>query len=107
MLAGNTIPPAANGEFTGDDLFEALTALRIALEKIGTLVLCMGARVEVFPSGMCRNMSGGRMAYVTREGCSPAATDLVDIFDRADRKQIGSVDEQLKFRDRWLQSLRQ
>src|SRR5688500_9437217 len=67
-------------EFSGCDLFDAFIALREALEEIGALPLCAGARPDVFPSGMSRSMGGGRKAYVTRIGEPARMADLVDIF---------------------------
>ena len=47
----------------GPDLFEALQAVRRRLEDAGMLLCCQGARADVFPSGMSRQMGGGRRAY--------------------------------------------
>ena len=84
----------------GDDLFESLGNLRRLLE-VEDRVLCVeGARGDVFPSGMSRQMSGGRWAYRLVQGRRPGPEDLVDIFDPtccdevvAVRDQIASVRE--------------
>jgi hypothetical protein len=91
-------------EFSGNDLFEALVALRAELEKIGAQLLCMGARIDVFPSGMSRDMSGGRKAYVTRMGAAGQMTDLVDILDFAAPELVGSVAQQSAFHEKWIES---
>jgi len=73
-----------NRVFAGRDLFEALITLRCALEEAGAQLLCQGARPEVFPTGMSRDMGGGRKAYVTGIGVSPSRPDFVDILDYAE-----------------------
>jgi hypothetical protein len=92
-------------QFDRPDLFEGLIAFREELEKIGARLLCAGARPEVYPSGMSRNMGGGRKAYIHPLGAS--ATEMVDIFDFAPPESVGTVAEQRAFRDRWIQSLRE
>lgn len=94
-------------EFCGDDLFDALTALRSEFEARGCRLLCAGARVDVFPSGMSRSMGGGRKAYVTKLGKPTGETSLVDIFDYAEPNLVGTVEEQQEFRKRWIASLRE
>jgi hypothetical protein len=92
-------------EFVCEDIFESLRALREELEKIDAKALCAGARPEVFPSGMAREMSGGRKAYITRLGFPSLRTDLVDIFDYADPGKVGSVAQQNAFHKQWIDSL--
>lgn len=92
-----------NRVFEGDDLFEALIALRLKLEETGYRVLCAGARVDVFPSGMSRNMGGARKAYITRLG--EPATNLIDIFDEAKAELVGTVEGQKEFHNKWGRSL--
>jgi hypothetical protein len=90
-------------EFPNRDLFDALTSLRSALEKIGIQLLCAGARSDVFPSGMCRDMFRGRKAYILKLGFP--ARDFVDIFDYSDSQAVGSVSEQQAFYEKWFASL--
>jgi hypothetical protein len=45
-------------EAVGADLFSALETVRRRLEAEGMLVCCQGARPDVFPSGMARQMGG-------------------------------------------------
>jgi hypothetical protein len=92
--------------FSGRDLFEAMIELRRALEATGALLLCAGARPEVFPSGMSRGMGGGRKAYVTRLGQPARRADLVDIFEAAEVNAVDTVDAQSDFHARWVESLR-
>ncbi len=92
-------------EFEGTDLFEALLQLRANLEQRGIRVLCNGARVDIYPSGMSRSMSAGRKAYLVRMGMRAELNDLVDIFDYADASLMGTVAQQADFRKKWLASL--
>jgi hypothetical protein len=92
-------------EYRDEDLFDALIALRRELDAAGCRLLCAGARRDVFPSGMSREMGGARKAYICRLG-SPAH-QLVDIFDEALPEQVGTVDEQHGFRQRWIASLKE
>jgi hypothetical protein len=90
----------------GPDLFEALRALRRTLEAEDMRLLCAGARIDVYPSGMSRSMSAGRKAYVLRLG-SPARTDdLVDIFAHAASEEVGTVEQQEQYYKNWVASLR-
>lgn len=84
----------------GDDFFEVLTRLRLQIEPLGYRLLCNGARVDAYPSGMSREMSKGRVLYVLRMGISPRTT--VDLFGRADPAAIGTVAEQSDFYHAWL-----
>jgi hypothetical protein len=93
-------------EFSNGDLFDAFTSLRTALEKINVQLLCAGARLDVFPSGMSRDMGGGRKAYITKLGCPALRSDLVDIFDYSDAQSVGKVSDQQAFHEKWIASLR-
>lgn len=79
----------------GADLFDSLTSLRGALEADGLLICVEGACADVYPSGMSRQMAGGRRAYRHVSGRRPDRTDLVDIFDSACCHAVVSVEEQL------------
>jgi len=96
-----------NCEFKGTDLFEALVALRRELEAVNAQLLCAGARPDVFPSGMSRDMGVGRKAYITRLGQPALRTDLVDIFVDAELDSVGTIEEQTAFHERWVEALRQ
>lgn len=82
---------------SGADLFYALREVRQQLEHNGLLLLCNGARLDVWPSGMSGQMSGGRAAYVRRRGAGSTADDLVDIFDPASPASVATVDAQWEF----------
>ncbi len=76
------------------DLFAALEAIRQQLERSGLRVCCQGAQADVFPSGMARQMAGGRRAYRLRSGRRPTREDLVDIFDPAECGDVVTVEKQ-------------
>ena len=75
----------------GPDLFEALQAVRRGLEDAGMQLCCQGCRPDVAPSGMSRQMGGGRRAYRHRRGRPATLDDLVDIFDTADCADVVTV----------------
>ena len=84
----------------GEDVFQCLQMIRLDLENQGIKILCNGARKNVSPSGMGRQMSNGQKIYVLNLGQS--ATELVDIFDPAEVTEIGTVAEQLDFYKEWV-----
>jgi hypothetical protein len=104
VLSGAEFSPIA---VEGADLFESLIKLRLALEPDGFKVLCAGARKDVHPSGMSRQMSGGRKAYIHRFGSHSSPADLVDIFDDVDVEHVGTVLQQEEFQRKWIDSLKQ
>ena len=63
-----------------DDAFDALSAVRLELERDGWLLGVEGARGDVWPSGMARDQGGGLRAYRLRRGRTPRSEDLVDVF---------------------------
>lgn len=80
----------------GADLFECLKSVRRLLESDGLLICCQGARPSVFPSGMNRQMSNGRLAYPLRRDPPLTDADLVDIFAPADFSEVASIEDQDK-----------
>jgi hypothetical protein len=109
-----SLPDPVNGRdwsARGPDLFEALCALRRQLEPLGIRICVSGARIDVYPSGMSRDMGGGQMAYllgkpgrlgrllrfhVLRRGL------LVDIFSPAPCDLVVSVAEQERYFQEWV-----
>jgi hypothetical protein len=83
--------------FTESDFFECLIMLREELDRFSYYPLCNGARIDVYPSGMCRDMGNGLCAYIHAPNKQVDMEDLVDIFDYANPDLIASVDEQRKF----------
>jgi hypothetical protein len=87
-----------------EDLFECLAKLRLDLEKDGAKVLCNGARADAFPSGMAREMSGGKKVYLLRMGEPANPNDLVNTFDEAPVDKIASVADQREYYLAWVKS---
>ena len=77
------------------DLLECLKSARRDLEDMGLLLCCQGAGLNVFPSGMTRQMTEGRLAYSLQAGRAPSDDDLVDIFAPADCSEVGTLEGQL------------
>src|SRR5688572_28209767 len=50
-------------EAASRDYFDAFTEIRLQLEKDELIPFCYGASLNVFPSGMCRDMGAGLTAY--------------------------------------------
>jgi len=92
-------------EFVSDDLFDCMIKLRDWLDYFSLKPLCNGARVDVYPSAMSRQMSGGRLAYKhqLKRQCSRA--DLVDIFQPASSEMLATTAEQKEFHEKWMKSL--
>ncbi|MDP9126388.1 MAG: hypothetical protein M3N82_17620 [Pseudomonadota bacterium] len=93
-------------EASADDFFEALCELRLHLEADGLIPFCYGASLNVFPSAMSRQMSSGLAAYRTTFGKQALRSDLVQIFAEGHDVIPASVENQRKFFDDWLKSLR-
>ncbi len=93
-------------EIEGTDLFDCLAKLRENLDKRHLMLLCNGSRVDVYPSSMMRQMSGGRIAYIHRLGKHCTNEDVVDIFDFAEANMIGTVQEQKSYYRQWFNSLK-
>ncbi len=51
-------------------------------------------------------MGGGRLAYVIKVGEQTNRNEMVDIFDYAPIEMLGSVRDQVDFRTKWIDSLR-
>lgn len=86
------------------DYFEALCKVRAQLELEQLVPFCYGASLNVFPSGMCRDMSAGLKAYRLTRGKKPGLSDLVGIFDEGADVIPASVTEQREYFDGWLKS---
>jgi hypothetical protein len=84
-------------DVTASDLFECLIKVRLLLESHGLLLCCQEARPNVFPSGLNRQMSNGRLAYPLRRMPPLTDDDLVDIFKPAEPSEVGTVEQQMDF----------
>ncbi len=88
------------------DYFEALALIRRQLEPEGLIPYCYGASLNVFPSGMGRDMGQGLRAYKMTLGKHAKMTDLVDIFDEGVDIVHADVDAQEQFYRNWLETPR-
>ncbi|MFD4674809.1 hypothetical protein ACFWNN_34145 [Lentzea sp. NPDC058450] len=73
--------------------------LRKQLQDRGILLCCMGARPDVWASGMLASFSDGREAYLHREGRQATNDDVVDIFAPTDASAVVTLEVQ---REAWL-----
>lgn len=92
-------------QFEGADIFDAMLRIRRRLEAEGLLLLCNGARIDAYPSGMSRQMSSGRKLYVHELGVPGRPSTVVDIFDESPRDRIGTITQQDEYMRRWRNSI--
>jgi hypothetical protein len=88
-----------------NDYFGALIHIRRELEAKQIRLLCWGARKDVWPSGMQRDMGGGMTAYQLL-GDGTNNPDARSIFEYASPETIGTVDEQKDNAEKWYQKAR-
>ena len=98
------LPQQKKIKYCGMDYFDSLCQIRNILESDGSYIKCYGAAQNVYPSGMCRNMGGGRMAYKMTLGQHVDLEDLVDIF-AACPTPPASLSEQYQFYQEWGKSI--
>jgi len=90
---------------TAEDFFESFCRIREQLEAIGLKPNCYAADLQSYPSGMSRSMGGGLKLYRLTLGSPARTADLVHMFDSDENVVPGTVDEQRRFFDAWLDSL--
>lgn len=79
-------------------LFDALCELRRSfIEPTGWQILCNGARVDAWPSGMSMDFSGGMLLTVLTRGQVRSTADLAFIFDPAPATAVGTVEQQQRY----------
>jgi hypothetical protein len=88
------------------DYFKALEEVRRLMEADGLIPFCYGASLNVYPSGMSRDMARGMVAYRTKLGMRAIQEDLVRIFDEGADVIPSFVAQQREFHEKWVQSLR-
>jgi len=88
----------------GFDYFACLISVRRELEAEGLVVCCQGARRDVWPSGMGRDMGAGLVAYALTIGRAPRQDEQVLVLAPADPDLIGTVADQEQYRDAWWRS---
>lgn len=86
------------------DFFAALQAVRLQLEGERLIPFCYGASLNVYPSGMARDMGRGLKAYTTTLGQAARRADLVDIFAESPDVVPSLVAAQDSFWKDWLAS---
>jgi hypothetical protein len=86
------------------DFFDAFQGVRRWLNKRGLIPFCYGASLNVWPSGMSRDMGLGLKAYKTQVGVP--ATELVRIFEDGPDVIPANVEAQEQFHNDWINSLR-
>ncbi|MEB5704266.1 hypothetical protein [Pantoea anthophila] len=87
----------------GDDFFECFKKIR-ELDK-NIVYYCKGAKVNVLPSRMTRQMSKGLSAYETSLGIPARKENLVNIFDYANEGLASDPLEQDEYEVKWFSSL--
>lgn len=90
--------------YTANDLYQCLAQIR--KEHPNTIFLCKGAKLNVTPSRMCSQMSGGAIAYELKPGKPATFDDIVRIFDYEENNLSRSLEEQQNFYKQWIASLR-
>jgi len=91
-------------EASSSDYFEAFCRIREQLEPDGLIPFCYGASLNVFPSGMARDMSAGLSAYRLTIGRHASREDVVRIFDAGPDVIPSFVANQKSYFDNWLHS---
>ncbi len=89
-------------EAAATDYFEAFCQIRSRLEAHGIIPFCYGASLNVYPSGMCRDMSAGMTAYKLTKGTKPSRDTLVRIFESGPDVIPSYVAAQKQFFDEWF-----
>ncbi|WP_246762650.1 hypothetical protein [Erwinia phyllosphaerae] len=87
----------------GEDFFECFKKVR-GLDKAITYY-CKGAKINVLPSRMTRQMTKGLTAYETSLGAPARKENLVNIFDYEDKNLASDPIEQDEYEAKWFLSL--
>lgn len=87
------------------DFFDAFIEIREKLEGLQLIPFCYGASLNVYPSGMARDMGAGLKAYKLEIGCPAKRDDLVEIFEQGHDVIPSSVSNQREYFQSWLESL--
>ena len=98
-------PQRGSKRFSGQDFFSCLRDLRLLLEQEGIKVLCNGARVNAWVSGLASQMSRGGAVYLVKIGEPVGHNGVVPLFGPAEAESVGTVSEQLAFQEAWWASL--
>lgn len=82
--------------------FDTLQQLRLELEKMNIKIVCEGARVDVYPSGMQLQTF---MAYETKMN-EPATKEVYIFGDTGQIEKLVSVNDQEAYHRKWLESVK-
>lgn len=88
--------------YESTDLYLCLAKIRHDHPDI--IFMCKGAKLNVTPSRMCSQMSGGVVAYELKNGKPATFEDIVQIFDYEENNLANSLNEQRDFYYKWLNS---
>lgn len=91
-------------EAKASDFFEAFCSIRKQLEPEKLIPFCYGASLNVFPSGMARDMGAGLSAYRMKIGEHAKLKDLVPIFNSGPDVIPASVADQKRYFKQWVES---
>ena len=89
--------------YATEDMFLCLAKVRTDFPHIQ--FLCKGAKINVRPSSMASQMSGGMVAYELTLGKRATRDDLVNIFDYEEHNLTNDPQEQHKFYKEWIASI--
>ncbi|KAA0978831.1 MULTISPECIES: hypothetical protein [unclassified Pseudomonas] len=89
--------------YTGHDLYACLGLLRADFPEVK--FLCKGAKLNVYPSRMSSQMSGGVVAYELQMGKPAENEDVVNIFDFEENDITHDIQQQRDFYNHWITSL--
>jgi hypothetical protein len=92
-------------ESSAPDYFQALCDVRARLANDGLVPFCYGASLNVYPSGMARDMGQGLKAYKLTMGKQAQMVDLVEIFTEGPHVVPSSVEMQEQFFRNWIAAL--
>lgn len=89
--------------YTAEDMYLCLAKVRVDFPRIQ--FLCKGAKINVRPSSMASQMSGGVVAYELTLGKRTTREDLVHIFDYEENNLTNDPQEQQRFYKEWITSI--
>ena len=92
-------------EASANEYFEAFCRVREHLEAEGLIPFCYGASLDVFPSGMCRDMGSGLCAY-RLTGSKPGRNSQVGIFEEGEDVIPATVAKQRQFFEDFIRASR-
>ncbi|MBC3208616.1 hypothetical protein HU755_17580 [Pseudomonas sp. SWRI111] len=87
-------------QYEASDLYRCLAKIREDHPDI--VFLCKGAKLNVTPSTMCSQMSGGIIAYELKPGKSATFDDIVQIFAYEEENLSRNLEEQQAYYKEWV-----